>query len=134
MKKCPFCKNGFLERKTIRETYTYKDHSVELDQPGEWCHACGEGILNGEDLKVTEKQIRDFQAKVDGLLTSDEIRHIRKRLKLTQKQAAEIFGGGPNAFSRYERGEATPIRSTVNLLRLLEKHPEQLQELLPQNC
>jgi YgiT-type zinc finger domain-containing protein len=63
MKTCPFCKNGFLERKTIRETYTYKDHAVELDQPGEWCHACGESILNGEDLKATEKQIRDFQAK-----------------------------------------------------------------------
>jgi len=43
---------------------------------------------------------------------------------------AEIFGGGPNAFSRYERGETTPLRSTSNLLRLLNNHPEQLAELL----
>ena len=130
MKKCPFCQDGMLERTVILETYTYKHHSIEVQQPGEWCNICGEGIMNGEDLKATEQRIRDFQAQVDGLLTSQDIRRIRKKLKLTQKQAAEVFGGGPNAFSRYEHGEATPLRSTINLLRLLDNHPEQLQELM----
>lgn len=130
MKKCPFCPDGFLERKTILETYTYKNHSIAIEQPGEWCNSCGEGIFNGDDLKATDQQIRTLQAQVDGALPSSEIRRIRKKLNLTQKQAAQIFGGGPNAFSRYERGEAFPIRSTSNLLRLLDKHPEQLQELL----
>ncbi|MDY0096423.1 MAG: type II toxin-antitoxin system MqsA family antitoxin [Candidatus Vecturithrix sp.] len=131
MKTCPFCGEGVLERKVLTETYTYKGHSFEIEQPGEWCSACEEGILNGKDLKATDKQIRDIQAQIDGLLTSSDIRRIRKKLKLTQKQAAEIFGGGPNAFSRYERGEATPLRSTSNLLRILDKHPEQIQELMP---
>lgn len=130
MKDCPFCGNGVLEAKTITETYTYKGQSFKIEQPGEWCSGCGEGILSGTDLKATEKQIRDFQARVDGLLTSQEIRTIRKKLKLTQKQAARLCGGGSNAFSRYERGEATPLRSTSNLLKLLDKHPEQLQELI----
>ena len=94
------------------------------------CPLCGEGILNGADLQATEKQIRAFQAQVDGLLTAAEIRRIRKKLKLTQKQAAAIVGGGTNAFSRYERGEVIPVRAASNLLRLLEKHPEQLQELM----
>lgn len=131
MKKCPFCGVGLLERGTISETYAYKNQTLTVEQPGEWCNACGEGILDGADLHATEKQIRDFHAKVDGLLPSHEIRRIRKKLKLTQKQAAAIFGGGPNAFSRYERGEAISSRSTANLLRLLDKHPEQLQELCP---
>jgi HTH-type transcriptional regulator/antitoxin MqsA len=91
-KTCLFCKKGFLERKTIKETYTYKGHSFEIEQPGEFCHFCGEGILNGADLKATEKQILDFQAKIDGLLTSSEIIKVRKKLKLSQKQAAEICG------------------------------------------
>jgi HTH-type transcriptional regulator/antitoxin MqsA len=129
-KKCPFCKDGFLARQTIKETYTYKGHSLEVKQPGEFCNSCEEGILNGADLKATEKTIRDFQAQIDGLLTSSDIRKIRKKLKLTQKQAAEIFGGGTNAFSRYERGEATPLRSTIHLLRLLNKRPELLQEII----
>jgi HTH-type transcriptional regulator/antitoxin MqsA len=52
--------------------------------------------------------------------------HARKRLKLTQKQAAELTGGGHNAFSRYERGEAVPV---VNLFKILDKHPELVKEL-----
>ena len=68
MKKCPFCQEGFLERKTIREIYTYKGHEIEVEQPGEWCQVCGEGVLNGADLKATAKQIRDFQAQPDKLL------------------------------------------------------------------
>jgi HTH-type transcriptional regulator/antitoxin MqsA len=55
--------------------------------------------------------------------------HARKRLKLTQKQAAELTGGGHNAFSRYERGEAVPMRAVVNLFKILDKHPELVKEL-----
>jgi HTH-type transcriptional regulator/antitoxin MqsA len=130
MKHCPFCESGTLEQKAITETYTYKGHAFEIEQPSERCSECGEGILSGTDLEATDKQIREFQARVDGLLTSQEIRRIRKKLKLTQKQAAQIFGGGPNAFSRYERGETTPLKATSNLLRLLDRHPEHLQELV----
>ncbi|MEN8219203.1 MAG: type II toxin-antitoxin system MqsA family antitoxin [Pseudomonadota bacterium] len=130
MKKCPFCKDGLLERKTIKETYKYKGHTLEVEQPGEWCNVCEEGILNGADLKATEKLKNDFQSQVDGLLTSEEIRTIRNKLKLTQKQAAELCGGAPNAFSSYERGEAIPMRSTSHLLRLLNNHPLLLNELM----
>ena len=30
---------------------------------------------------------------------------VRKKLALDQREAAEIFGGGVNAFSRYENGK-----------------------------
>lgn len=53
----------------------------------------------------------------------------RKKLKLTQREAAVLTGGGHNAFSRYERGEAKPVVAVVNLFRLLEKRPELLKEL-----
>ncbi|EPA7320535.1 type II toxin-antitoxin system antitoxin MqsA, partial [Escherichia coli O45:H30] len=50
-------------------------------------------------------------------------------LSLTQKEASEIFGGGVNAFSRYEKGNAQPHPSTIKLLRVLDKHPELLNEI-----
>jgi HTH-type transcriptional regulator/antitoxin MqsA len=58
-----------------------------------------------------------------------EIREMREQLGLTQAKAALLTGGGHNAFSRYERGEAVPMPSVVNLLKLLVRHPELLHEL-----
>ena len=33
---------------------------------------------------------------------------VRKKLDLDQCEAAKIFGGGANSFSRYENGKTTP--------------------------
>jgi len=61
---------------------------------------------------------------------SKEIRRIRRKLGLSQAAAARLTGGGHNAFSRYERGEASPLPAVVNLLRILDKHPELLKDLV----
>jgi HTH-type transcriptional regulator/antitoxin MqsA len=58
-----------------------------------------------------------------------EIRRIRRKLGLSQAMAAKLTGGGHNAFSRYERGEALPLPAVVNLFRLLDQHPDLLKEL-----
>ena len=63
-------------------------------------------------------------------ITPENIKHIReKKLHLTQHEAAEFFGGGVNAFSRYERGETPISRPLSQLLHLLEAHPNLLDEL-----
>jgi HTH-type transcriptional regulator/antitoxin MqsA len=54
---------------------------------------------------------------------------VRKKLALDQREAAEIFGGGVNAFSRYENGRTKPPLALVKLLRVLDKHPDLLDEL-----
>ncbi len=46
-----------------------------------------------------------------------------------QRQAAEIFGGGVNAFSRYENGKTKPPLALVKLLKVLERHPDLLNEV-----
>lgn len=43
---------------------------------------------------------------------------------------ANAFGGGPNAFSRYERGGTFQPKALDALLRLLDRHPEFLDEVL----
>jgi HTH-type transcriptional regulator/antitoxin MqsA len=53
----------------------------------------------------------------------------RKKLKLDQREAAEIFGGGTNAFSRYENGKTRPPLALVQLFKLLNNHPELIDEL-----
>jgi HTH-type transcriptional regulator/antitoxin MqsA len=54
---------------------------------------------------------------------------VRKKLALDQREAAEIFGGGVNAFSRYETGKTKPPLALVKLLKVLDLHPELLEEI-----
>jgi 4-azaleucine resistance transporter AzlC len=51
-----------------------------------------------------------------------------RKLDLDQRQAAELFGGGVNAFSRYENGKTKPPLALVKLFKLLDRHPELLNE------
>ncbi|MGY4493922.1 putative zinc finger/helix-turn-helix YgiT family protein [Pseudomonas sp. TE3610] len=59
-----------------------------------------------------------------GFITS-----VRKKLDLGQREAAELFGGGVNAFSRYENGKTKPPVALVLLFQLLDRHPELLKEV-----
>ena len=45
-----------------------------------------------------------LDVSISGGINQELIRNVRKQLHLSQREAAEPFGGGPNAFSRYERG------------------------------
>ena len=54
---------------------------------------------------------------------------VRKKLDLGQKEAGEIFGGGINAFSRYENGKTKPPLALVKLLKVLDRHPDLLNEV-----
>ena len=57
---------------------------------------------------------------------------MRKKLELGQREAGEIFGGGVNAFSRYENGKTKPPLALIKRLKLfkvLDHHPDLLNEV-----
>ena len=95
---------------------------------GRRCPTCGE-------IEFDRRSAKRYAAAGDALVLQaravqrSEIRRIRRKLGLSQARAAELTGGGHNAFSRYERGEAVPLPAVVNLFRLLDKHPELLKDL-----
>ena len=62
-------------------------------------------------------------------LVPEDIRIIRERLGLTQREAGELLGGGPKAFAKYETGEMTPVTACTNLLRVLRANPSALNTL-----
>ena len=127
-KKCPICFLGNLEQRVKQTQFEYRSHVLEYNQEGAWCSACGEGIVTGKEAAATESMLDNFIARVDKEEAA-ELARIRKKLGLSQKEAAKIAGGGHNAFSRYERGEVKPVAAVVNLFRLLDRHPDLLNEL-----
>ena len=128
MKRCPICE-GSLQREERTTAYTYKEHSKDIVQSGEYCVVCGEGFLSSVDLKNSQKEIADFKRNVDHLLTTDEVRAIRKKLKLTQEKASVLFGGGIRAFHKYETGENAQSRPLDILLKLMDSGKISLDDL-----
>lgn len=117
---------------TVRDVpYTYKGHNAVISKVKGWhCFHCGEVEFDtGEGVRFAEA-IKQVAGEIDAREAA-ELARIRKKLKLTQQEAALLTGGGPNAFSRYERGKAKPLQSVTNLFKLLDKHPDLLDEITP---
>lgn len=129
MRKCLICKKNNRVSKSKYEPHRNPNLSKVLVK---LCDSCKKTALGRLGAKPSDEDIKELYAIVNGLLTSAEIRRIRKKLQLTQREAALLCGGGPNAFSRYERGQKIP-RATSNLLRLLSKHPNEVRYLLKFN-
>ena len=110
----------------------YKGESVTVPMPGWYCLDSSESIHTGEDMEVSDAALKELKIKVEKLLKPEEIKRIRQALGLTQREAGEVIGGGPNAFQKYESGDILLSKGMSNFLRLLEKHPEDVPSLKEQ--
>lgn len=128
--KCHSCGKADYKLEVRDESYSYRGQTITFKQEAEYCPACGESIMNDAQAKEMSEKIASFRAEVDkAFLPSEEIKRIRKKLRISQQEAATIFGGGINAFSMYERGQARQHKSTDILLRVLDRHPDLLPEI-----
>jgi len=130
-RKCLNCNSRRGMTRFEGETFEieYQGGKAKVDGLSGWrCENCSEVEFDAVSAKR-------YAAAGDALVLrqrarqSAEIRRIRRKLGLTQREAARLTGGGHNAFSRYERGEATPLPAVLNLFRLLDKHPNLLADL-----
>ncbi|MCW5220195.1 type II toxin-antitoxin system MqsA family antitoxin [Verminephrobacter aporrectodeae subsp. tuberculatae] len=130
--KCPCCSAAELIPDTRDIHYIYKGEATVIPKvTGEFCPACGEVILNREHGDRYSDLLGQFQRQVNSAYVDPAyIAKVRKKLDLDQRQAAEIFGGGINAFSRYKNGKTKPPLSLVKLLKVLDRHPELLNEVV----
>jgi HTH-type transcriptional regulator/antitoxin MqsA len=134
MTKAPTCPETgkLMVRDTRPVTLAFKGHSITIDMPGWYCDDSGESIHTGEDMKVSDAALQALKIKVENLLSPEDVRRIRLKMGLTQRQAGTLIGGGPNAFQKYEAGEVTVSKGISNFLRVLERHPEEIEELKKQ--
>lgn len=129
--KCPVCAVAELVHDTRDVSYTYKGETAVLPQvTGEFCPACDESVLDAAESRRTMDLMQEFNKQVNASIVDPRfIADVRKKLHLDQREAAEIFGGGVNAFSRYENGKTKPPLALVKLLKVLDRHPDLLAEV-----
>jgi len=121
---------GETLRRDVRPfVVSYKGKSATVELPGYYPVNGDEGIHVGDDMAVTDAALRALKEAIEGIPAPATIRRVRKKLKLSQREAGGLLKVGENAFDKYERGLVEPSGPTSQLLRLLDQHPELIEEL-----
>ncbi|WP_407519575.1 type II toxin-antitoxin system MqsA family antitoxin [Methylobacterium oryzisoli] len=108
---------------------TYKGVTLTVDLAGYYPAGDGDGVHVGDDMAVVDQALRILKEQVDGIPAPGTIRRVRHKLKLSQREAGVLLKVGESAFDKYERGLVEPSGPTIQLLRLLDRHPEMADEL-----
>lgn len=128
--KCMMCSSKEILLKKENEKIKYKNKEINVLIEFSQCSKCSYEFVATEQIKNNDKKIIAAKRELDRYLSPEEVLHIRTHLGLTQAQAAEIFGGGTNAFSKYERGEVTQSKSMDTLLRIYYTYPKLIDSKL----
>jgi HTH-type transcriptional regulator/antitoxin MqsA len=110
-------------------TVSYKGQSVTVDLPGYYPDGEGDGVHVGDDMAAADAALRALKERVDGVPSPTTIKRVRAKLKLSQRAAGAVFRVGPSAFDKYERGLIEPSGPTIQLITLLDRHPELIADL-----
>lgn len=110
---CPICEVGQLKLSAFSRLVPHRGQEIPVVGLAAWqCDQCGERTYDPAQIRRNQatvvgarKKFSDAKRRERGLLSGDEIRAFRELLKLKQSEAATVFGGGVNCFSKYERGE-----------------------------
>jgi len=108
---------------------TYKGKSITVELPGYYPANGDEGVHVGDDMAVSDAVLRVLKEELEGIPSPATIRRVREKLKLSQREAGGLLKVGENAFDKYERGLVEPSGPTSQLLRLLDQHPELIEDL-----
>lgn len=127
---CPVCEEGHLHEDHFAGEFKHGNQTVHVDDLECYrCDVCGADPVLEDQIRRNHLKVADAKRRMDGLLSGDEIKATREFLHLSQSEAAELFGGGANAFSKYERGDVLQSKPMDRLLRLSARFPFLLNAL-----
>lgn len=127
---CPICGEGHVTDHVDQVESEYKGQKKLLPLHYQLCDTCHSDFAGAKESKLSKRGIMAFRKSVDGLLTGAEICALRDKYKLTQTQAAMLFGGGPVAFSKYENDDVSQSEAMDSLLRLVRRSEAAFWELV----
>ncbi len=130
--KCMECGKGRMRRQVTRVAHEIRGLAFEVVGEALVCGHCGFQMipndLIAEHGRLTDRAYREAA----GLLSPEEIRAARERLKMSQHEFACYLGVGEASVKRWELG-ALQEKSSDNLIRLTT-NPESAKKNIEQLC
>lgn len=127
--RCWACGEGRLTRRHTANSVTHEGISGSIDQTSHICDECGAILFSEADVRENKRAWNRFRKSATMAPLGCEIESMRVGAGLTQRRAAELFGGGPVAFSKYENDDLVPDEAMNKLLRLAIAYPDIVQRL-----
>ncbi|WP_312269915.1 type II toxin-antitoxin system MqsA family antitoxin [Pseudescherichia sp.] len=128
-KLCPICGSGHLTRHSTIESITYKGRTESYELLFSLCDLCQVEQADAEEMRLNKRSVIRLKKIIDGLLPGDEMKAIRMSWRISQDDAALIFGGGPKAFSKYETDDVAQSEAMDKLVRTAAKFPQVFSDL-----
>ncbi|MBO8128237.1 MAG: DUF4065 domain-containing protein [Peptococcaceae bacterium] len=131
---CPECdkETQFIIKKE-REEHTIRGERITIDLPFLACSLCGLELFDEELTGGALRAAYDEVRKRKGFPSPDELKAIRKKMDLSQRELAKLLGWSHITIHRYEKG-SFPNEAHATVLESLIKNPTYALELLKRNA
>jgi putative zinc finger/helix-turn-helix YgiT family protein len=103
--KCIKCKATEMEQREADLPAEVKGDTVLVRMPALVCPGCGHATIHGSQMAEFMRLSADVYRRRNGLLTSDQIRTLRRNLRMSQDQFASHLGVGVASIKRWELGQ-----------------------------
>jgi putative zinc finger/helix-turn-helix YgiT family protein len=127
---CPFCDKTHAIQILKRFTQALvKNEPVDYEQIYYYCSIVDEEFVPAKVMDENLLRARDEYRKKKGLLSSEDIKDIRKNYDLTQKEFSNLLGWGDVTIQRYET-KLIQDETYDNLMKMVVEYPSLALELL----
>lgn len=109
----------------------FKGEKVAFQATYEYCSNADEYAETEEMIRQNSLAMKDAYRQKVGLLTSKEIKAIREKYDISQKDLAEVLGWGRATINRYEKYQVQD-RAHDHILRKIDSDPKWFLEMLEQ--
>ena len=121
---CASCGSPICKEETYSREIEHGGSTIVVNRLKQFkCEACAAVFADDGQSRYNLSLIQRAKGLTPNLVLDTEVRAFRDSICITQREASRIFGGGLNAFSKYETGEVVQSDAMDNLLWLATKFP-----------
>lgn len=118
--------------KNHTNTFEIKGENIEITVPARFDSKTNKIVDDMELDNQAVKMAQDKYRKKYNYVSPNDIKALRQKWNLTQKQLANIIGWSPSTIALYEVGEI-PTKSNNRLLKVLIKDPQAMKDFIEES-
>ena len=121
---CPYCNSEqeyYIDKRIFKE---YKGVDVNVEENVPICKKCGNELVINNIVDENLKRIYNKYREIKNIITPSEIKNLRNKYDISQRELTAILDFGKMTINRYENG-SLPSKSQSDYLRLIANDPKE---------